>query len=171
MKYMIRLENGDEYGPADIALLREWANQRRVPKSAMLVPTDGTDPIPAIDLPELAGALQAITPPPTNAAHPPVEPTAPVQTNADSGVGVIIPYRNGPALAAYYLAVFSLIPFLGILLGVLAFVFGIIGVRLRSRNPEVHGIVHAWIGILGGGGLALLWIIILIVMITSIAIA
>jgi hypothetical protein len=63
----------------------------------------------------------------------------------------IIPYRNGMALAAYYLAVFSLIPFVGIILGIAGFVLGILGLKAARANPAVGGKVHAWIGIIVGG--------------------
>jgi hypothetical protein len=68
----------------------------------------------------------------------------------DSG-GTIIPYRNGMALAGYYLGVFSLIPALGALLGVLAIIFGIVGLRRVGRNPEVKGTGHAVTAIVLGG--------------------
>jgi hypothetical protein len=55
------------------------------------------------------------------------------------------------ALVAYYLAVFSLIPFVGIFLGLAAFVLGILGLRFRHRNPRAGGAVHSWIGVIVGG--------------------
>ncbi|MBI5189186.1 MAG: zinc ribbon domain-containing protein [Nitrospirae bacterium] len=67
------------------------------------------------------------------------------------GVSTVIPYRNKPALVAYYLGVFSIIPVLGIFLGIAAFVLGLKGRRNAIDNPERKGIVHAWIGILAGG--------------------
>jgi hypothetical protein len=62
----------------------------------------------------------------------------------------IIPYKNPPALMAYYFGVFALAPCLGLLLGPAAFVLGIIGLKRASRHPEQKGKVHAWIGILLG---------------------
>ena len=53
---------------------------------------------------------------------------------ADGGLSVIIPYRNGCALGAYYTGVFSLIPFLGILLA-----YGMVGpvaLLLEQRANE-----------------------------------
>ncbi len=66
-------------------------------------------------------------------------------------IGAIIPYKNKSALIGYYLGVFSLIPFVGIVLGALAFIFGLKGRRLAIEHPEVRGSVHAWIGIILGG--------------------
>ena len=64
--------------------------------------------------------------------------------------GGVIPYKNAPALIAYYTGLASIIPVLGMLLGPIAFVLGIMGLRKRKREPEVKGSVHAWIGIVLG---------------------
>jgi len=61
----------------------------------------------------------------------------------DDGVATIIPYRNGLALAGYYVGVFSLIPVMGLILGPLGIIFGIVGLRRVNRNPEVKGTGHA----------------------------
>ena len=71
--------------------------------------------------------------------------------------GGIIPYKNAPALIAYYLAVFSLIPCFGLPLGIAAIVLGIMGLKHRKANPEVSGTAHAWIGIVLGALSTLLW--------------
>lgn len=73
-----------------------------------------------------------------------------VQTGDDT-VARIIPYKNPPALIAYYLGVFSLIPFLGIVPGIAAFILGLIGLRAVRAKPESRGKVHAWIGSVLGG--------------------
>ena len=71
--------------------------------------------------------------------------------------GGVIPYKNMPALLAYYLGLASLLPFIGLLFGIPAFVLGILGLLKRAQNPAVKGSVHAWIGIVLGGLLTLLW--------------
>jgi hypothetical protein len=77
----------------------------------------------------------------------------------------VIPYKNPPALTAYYLGLFSLFPFLGAVLGVVAVVLGIMGLRKKRETPEVKGSVHAWVGI-GCGSLGFLfWALILGIMI------
>ena len=85
---------------------------------------------------------------------PPVLPPPPVPAlpSEDQGdvTGGIIPYKNPHALAAYYLGVFSLIPFLGFILGAIAVPLGISGLRKRARNPVIRGVVHAWVGIILG---------------------
>jgi hypothetical protein len=77
--------------------------------------------------------------------------------NQGDGTGGLIPYKNPKALIAYYLGIFSFIPLLGIFLGIAAFVLGILGLRDRKRNPVIKGSIHAWIGIVVGGGFALLY--------------
>jgi hypothetical protein len=69
--------------------------------------------------------------------------------------GGIIPYKNPPALIAYYCGVFSIIPCFPI--GIVAFVLGIKGLRNAKRHPQVRGQVHAWIGIIVGGLFGLIW--------------
>jgi len=73
------------------------------------------------------------------------------------GTGGMIPYKNAPALLAYYLGVFSLVPCLGFFVAVPAVVLGIVGLRNAKRNPVVRGQVHAWIGIIAGSIFSLVW--------------
>ena len=75
----------------------------------------------------------------------------------DAPMSRVIPYKNPPALIGYYLGIFSLFPCFPI--GIAAFVLGIIGWRRVLKNPELHGSVHAWIGIILGGLFGLLWLI------------
>ena len=90
---------------------------------------------------------------PTTSGRAPV-PVAPDGQN--EAIATIIPYRNGPALVAYYLGVFSVfacIPFVGIfgiIMAVAAVVCGVKGLRRASEDGEAKGRVHAWIGIIGG---------------------
>jgi hypothetical protein len=94
--------------------------------------------------------------------------------SGDGGVGYVIPYKNAPALIAYYLGVLGLIAcFLGglsIFTGGAAIVLGIMGLSRASKNPEAHGRGHAITGIILGA-LQLLsgcgWIPFYIMMITG----
>jgi predicted Zn finger-like uncharacterized protein len=70
---------------------------------------------------------------------------------AEEAVSTIIPYKNGRALAAYYLGVFSLIPCLGLMLGPAAFVLGLLGMRYVKAHPTAKGTGHAIAGIILGG--------------------
>ncbi len=76
---------------------------------------------------------------------------APVRPSDDDLTQKLIPYRNGAALAAYYMGIFSLLPCLGMPLGIAAFFFGLSGLRFARERPGTHGTVHAWIGIILGG--------------------
>jgi predicted Zn finger-like uncharacterized protein len=68
----------------------------------------------------------------------------------DGGVSTLIPYRNGRALAAYYCGVFSFIPCLGLILGPIALVLGILGLRFVKAHPSAKGTGHAIAGIICG---------------------
>jgi len=70
---------------------------------------------------------------------------------ATDGYSGMFPKRNPAALAAYYLGLFSFLPFIGLLLGIAAVVLGVMGLKQVARYPEVKGRVHAWIGIWLGG--------------------
>jgi len=84
----------------------------------------------------------------------PLPAPPPLKQRSDSGyreqdevITTLVPYRNSMALASYYLGVFTLVPGLGLILVLPAFICGVVGLRAASRNPEVRGKVHAWIGI------------------------
>lgn len=85
--------------------------------------------------------------------HPP-----PYRDNQGDATGGLIPYKNAPALIAYYVSLLSLIPILGIPFGIAAFILGVIGLKKRAANPVIKGAAHAWIGIILGGGTTILWI-------------
>jgi hypothetical protein len=95
-----------------------------------------------------------------------LHPSAPpVVITSDDTLGGLIPSKNGPALGAYYLGIFSLLPLLGIPLAIAALILGFKGLRKAREHPEVKGKIHAWVGIIGGafgllisfGMIALLW--------------
>jgi hypothetical protein len=92
----------------------------------------------------------------------------PASTEGDA-TGGVIPYKNPAALIAYYLGLFSLFPFLGLLLAIPALILGIIGLRKRKQNSAIKGSVHAWIGIVMGGLFTLIWGALIILMIIGIA--
>ena len=62
----------------------------------------------------------------------------------------LIPTKNPPALMAYYIGIFSLLPCFSIILGPVAAILGIIGLKKVKENPELSGTVHAWIGVVLG---------------------
>jgi hypothetical protein len=104
------------------------------------------------------------TPPPPNnpfsdpanhpaADNPQQQPYAPPQTYQQPGAdatGGLIPYKNPPALIGYYMSVASLIPLLGNILGLVAIIFGIVGLKRRAANPVIKGTAHCWVAIILG---------------------
>lgn len=76
---------------------------------------------------------------------------APSQAEGDA-TGGVIPYKNPPALIAYYCGIFSMLACIPIFLPlpIVALVLGIKGLRKAKAEPQVRGKVHAWIGIIGG---------------------
>jgi len=80
--------------------------------------------------------------------------------NEGDSTGGLIPYKNPHALIAYYLGLFSLAPCIGLPLGIGGLVLGIIGLKKRRENPIIKGSVHAWIGIIMGGTMAVIWLIV-----------
>ncbi|GAB5406657.1 MAG: hypothetical protein Aurels2KO_48880 [Aureliella sp.] len=88
---------------------------------------------------------------------PPVVGQQPGQNDGDA-TGGIIPYKNPSALTAYYLSVFSLIPCLGLFLGMPAIFLGLKGLKFQKANPQAAGVAHAWVGIILGSLTSLAWI-------------
>lgn len=114
--------------------------------------------------------------PPSNNPYSATEfsgPLPPAYQNNNQGdaTGGLIPYKNPHALIAYYLGLFSLFPVLGLLLAIPALVLGIIGLRNRNRNPAIKGSVHAWIGIVMGGFMTLIWGAAVVLIIIGIAVS
>ena len=79
---------------------------------------------------------------------PPTFVAGAMPSSQSDATGGLIPYKNPYALVGYYLSIFSMIPFVGIPLGVAGIICGIVGVRRRNRNPMVRGTAHAWFAIL-----------------------
>ena len=79
---------------------------------------------------------------------PPTFVAGAMPSSQSDATGGLIPYKNPYALVGYYLSIFSMIPFVGIPLGVAGIICGIVGVRRRNRNPMMRGAAHAWFAIL-----------------------
>lgn len=157
---MYKILGGDqkEYGPVTPDQVREWITQRRANAQTLVQAEGAPEWKPLSAIPEFADALLA--PPPALAP-----PTATVVT-PDNPLSAVVPYKNPKALIAYYLAIFSLIPCFGLPLGIAAFILGLLGLKAAKAQPNTHGTVHAWIGIVLGGlcGLGNIVILILIIM-------
>ena len=87
---------------------------------------------------------------------PPAFPGRP--TTTEDLIVKLVPYKNPVALAAYYVGVFSIIPCVGIFLGIAAVGLGIGGLNYAKHHPESAGKVHAWVGIVLGGLFGLLYL-------------
>jgi len=81
----------------------------------------------------------------------------------DNTMGGLIPYKNAQALWAYYCGIFSLIPFVGIPVGVIALVLGLKGLKYAALHSEAKGKAHAWVGIVLGGLCALGYTLLLVI--------
>jgi len=132
-----------EYGPIASEQIRRWLAEGRLNRQTPVQVEGASEWKPLETVLEFADAFHARGVPPV------VTPVA--SPSSGGGINVIIPYKNMRALVAYYMAVFSLIPFVGIVLGLGAFVLGILGLRFRRQNPTAGGGVHAWIGVIVGG--------------------
>ena len=146
-QYKIKGTDGGEYGPVSTEELQQWIAQNRCTRES-LVEVDGSGEwVPLATLPEFQDAFAA--PPPAS---------APASAQGDSGISTVIPYKNVPALIAYYVGVFCIIcpP----LLCFPAIILGVIGLRRVKENPEIKGTAHAWIGILSGSFFLLLSIVV-----------
>jgi hypothetical protein len=139
-QFRIRFADGREFGPAPMERVCQWARDGRVPKDAELVKVSDGTATPVMAVPMIASILNV----------PSTSAVAPTQSVGDDSMATIIPYRNPPALAGYYVSIFSLLPIVGALLGPTAIVLGIIGLRKLKAEPESKGVVHAWIAIVLG---------------------
>lgn len=79
---------------------------------------------------------------------PPIFETGRQSETKSDATGGLIPYKNPYALTGYYLSIFSLIPFVGIFLGVAGLICGIVGIRRRNQNSVLRGRAHAWFAVL-----------------------
>ncbi len=113
---------------------------------------------PAVDAP-LAPAPPAPAPFMTPIAPPPIAavpgyvhaPAAAASTPGAASLGDhIVPMKNPPALVGYYLAIFSLIPCAGLLLGPAAVICGALGLRKLRDQPQLPGRAHALVAIILG---------------------
>ena len=146
-QYKIKGTDGGEYGPVSTEELQHWIAQNRCTRESLIEVDGSGEWVPLATLPEFQDAFAA----------PPPAP-APASAQGDSGISTVIPYKNVPALTAYYIGVFCIIcpP----ILSIPAIVLGVKGLRNVKKNPEVKGTAHAWIGILSGSFFLILSIVV-----------
>jgi hypothetical protein len=142
MNYYFTIDGQAIQGPCPAADLANRHSRGELPMTTQVCAegAQAWEPIRAVF------ASAGMVPPPSPPA-PPAPPPIPEQGDATGG---LIPYKNAPALVAYYLGIFGLIPAIGLLLAIAALILGIIGLRKRAKSPVVKGAVHAWIGIILG---------------------
>ncbi len=162
-RYSVRVSSGEAYGPVAEDVLRRWAIEGRVPRDAVLVAESGGAETPAIEHAEIGPILRA---PPTAPIHVRAEPEG-------DATGGLIPYKNGPALASYYVGIGSWIGLvlspLGLIMGIVAIVLGVKGLKKHKAAPAVHGVAHAWVGIICGTLVSLITLGVATLIIVSIA--
>lgn len=81
----------------------------------------------------------------------------------DNTMGGLIPFKNAQALWAYYLGIFSLIPCIGIPLGIAALILGLRGLKFAEAHPEARGKGHSWAGIIIGSLSALGYTLLIVI--------
>ena len=147
-----------EYGPLDSDQIREWLREKRMDNNSLVRKSTDEEWRPLGQVPDWQ--TSAIPPEriPPAPAPAPAPASAEGEGEGEGGVSTVIPYKNAPALIAYYVGVFCIIcpP----LLCFPAIILGVIGLRRVKENPEVKGTAHAWIGILSGSFFLLLSIVI-----------
>jgi GYF domain 2 len=137
---------GEQQGPFDLDTLNQRIANGSIQPVSSLAWYEGRDGW--IPLAEVPGVILPahVSPPPL-----PRSSSSASATDATDATGGIIPYKNPRALTAYYLGIFGLLPFVGILLAIPAVILGILGLSFRRQNPGAKGVVHAWVGIICGG--------------------
>jgi hypothetical protein len=94
--------------------------------------------------------------------------TPPGSAGGEEGdaTGGVIPHKNVMALLGYYAGVFALIPCFSI--GIAGLVLGILGLKAAKKNPKIRGQVHAWIGIIVGGGFGILYLVLTVIVLIGV---
>lgn len=162
--YKILGSDQKEYGPVTSDQLRQWIVERRLHAQSLVRPDGAENWQPVSQIPEFAATLA------TAAAPPPMQ-MQPVAPAPDSGVATLIPYKNPKALIAYYLGVFSLIPILGLFLGITAFILGLQGLKFARTHPGSRGKAHAWVGIIAGGFFGLLYLVVVVMIVIGMVVS
>ena len=77
----------------------------------------------------------------------PAKAAAKTYASDNPGMRFVLPIGcTGWAIASGYCGIFSIIPFIGILLALLSIIFGIVAMVVIRRNPHKHGVARIVIG-------------------------
>jgi hypothetical protein len=94
-----------------------------------------------------------------------LDPSARPRDQPDAVERMILPVgRPASAIAAGYLGLFAFFPFIGLIAGILAVIFGGLALQTLRRDPSLSGRGRAWFGIIAGAPLALLWGAVLLIL-------
>lgn len=77
-------------------------------------------------------------------------------------IKIAVPYKNIPALLSVGFGIFAILPYIGLLFGFFAVIFGLWGLVMVKRKPTVQGKIHALTGIFTGVFFGLLYLTLLI---------
>ena len=138
--FKIKTVAGESYGPASQTEIAAWAADGRISPEDIIIP-EGGEPQHASTVDWICDALASRTPP----RH---QSEVDRSVNAPNALEHVIPTRNAPAIAAWYLGVFGLIPGLGLPLAVAAIAMGIMGLK-RASEVKV-GLWHSILGLFLG---------------------
>lgn len=131
---------GQKHGPMDRDALLAMMREGQVPLESLVWTPGMPQWQPAVRFPDFAAAMGV----PMRAS-----PNGPGD-GADEAMSAIVPFSNPPALIAYYLAIASLIPVAGAILGPLAIHHGLKGLRFRREHRVARGGAHARTAIILG---------------------
>jgi hypothetical protein len=131
---------GQKHGPMDREAILSMMREGKVPLDSLVWTSGMAQWQPAIRFPDFAAAMGVLSR---------ASPNAPAD-GADEAMSAIVPFSNPPALIAYYLAIASLIPVAGAILGPLAIRFGVRGLRFRREHRVARGGAHARTAIILG---------------------
>jgi len=167
------MRDGKEYGPVDLATLHAWVAAGQAPPDAVAV-CAATGSRKAVG--EVLGLPPPGYPTPYAPGYPPPGYPAPgypppgyapgpygygaPQPQGFQPVDILAPVnvRNGLAVAAGYLGIFSFLC-MGPLLGIPAIITGVLALR---KKRELGGAGRAWTGIICGGLTTLAFLVLLV---------
>ena len=147
MRYTVQLANGRTYGPVATDRLVIWAQQRRIPPDAILIPDDRSNAIAVRHMELVWRALQA--PPPPGQPAPPGADAPPLPEDHRSFVDHTSA-GNPSAIGAFVCGLFALAPVLGLLMGPIAVLLWFQSRKLLRRQLTVKGRALALIGLVLG---------------------
>ena len=158
----VRTSGGQDYGPYSLQSVRQYVAEGRINPHDSHARIGAGPWAPLHDILILCGAYPVGPSPGAGAVPPAPDPEA---DRRREWWARQVPYRNAPALASYYLGVFSFVPCVGPLLGLVAIPLAIVGLRRVKAHPEIHGAQHAWTGIVLAG-LSIIGHVILVIVMT-----